>query len=259
MSGRRRQSKVSECLGAIHDVTPRLQCFKSILKDLRFRCVRLRQQTRKIVQRLIMIRIHFNHFAPTLNRSGTIPIAQRSLSHHEERVGIVRIDTNGLSEQINGLLRLPRLFRDDPQQIPSIREVRIEPCGRLKLGFRFHVSLQIDENPSFVVMRRRSFRTKFYRFRKFLQRTLEIKLIGESYTQIQVRIRRPRIKLDDFPKVRDRFRRLAEPSKHHGSRRERFGVVRFKTDSRLKGLICFGKSRLTSQNQSASADLPCCP
>src|SRR6267378_7226355 len=98
MGIRRRKREVSKRLSAIHDVTPRLQGFKSILKELRFRCVRLRQQTRKIVERLTMIGIHFNHFAPTLNRSGTIPIAQRSLSQHKERVDIVRIGTNGPSE-----------------------------------------------------------------------------------------------------------------------------------------------------------------
>src|SRR6267154_2129138 len=98
MGTRRRKREVSKRLSAIHDVTPRLQGFKSILKKLRFRCVRLRQQTRKIVERLAMIGIHFNYSAPTLNRSGAIPVAQRSLSHHEKRIGIVRINTNGPSE-----------------------------------------------------------------------------------------------------------------------------------------------------------------
>jgi len=64
----------------------------------------------------------------------------------------------------------------------------------LQFGFRFHVSLQIDQNSPFVVVRSGSVRSKFYSLREFLQRTLEIKLIGESYTQIQVCIRRPRIK-----------------------------------------------------------------
>src|SRR5580704_4982791 len=91
---------------------------------------------------------------------------------------------------------------------------------------------------------------EFYRLREFLQRTLQIKLIGESNAQIQVCLRRPRIKLDDFPKVVDSFRRLAKSSKDHGSRRECFGVVRFKTDSRLKSLVCFRKSRLPGQDQS---------
>src|SRR6267142_2679985 len=98
MSSRRRQREVSKRLRAIHDVTPRLQGFKATLKGLRFCCVRLRQQTKKVVERLTMIGIHFNHFAPTLNRSGTIPIAQRSLSQHKERVGIACIDSNGPSE-----------------------------------------------------------------------------------------------------------------------------------------------------------------
>src|SRR6266446_5056315 len=98
MSSRGRKREVSQRLSAIHDVTPRLQGFKSLLKELRFRWVRLRQQTRKIVERLTMIGIHFNHFAPTLNRSGAIPVAQRSLSHHEKRIGIVRVGTNGHSE-----------------------------------------------------------------------------------------------------------------------------------------------------------------
>src|SRR5882762_4966878 len=98
MSSRRRQREVSKRLRAIHDVTPRLQGFKATLKDLRFCCVRLRQQTKKVVERLTMIGIHLNHFAPTLNRSGAIPVAQRSLSHHEKRIGIVRVGTNGPSE-----------------------------------------------------------------------------------------------------------------------------------------------------------------
>src|SRR5437899_581727 len=91
--------------------------------------------------------------------------------------------------------------------------------------------------------------SKFYRFRKLLQCSLEIKLIGESNTQIQMCVRGPRIKLDDLAKVGDSFRRLAKSSKHHGSRRERFSVVRFKTDSCLKRLVCFRKSRLTGQDQ----------
>src|SRR5205807_1803800 len=141
MGTRRRKGEVSKRLSAIHDVTPRLQGFKSLLKELRFRCVRLRQQTRKIVERLTMIGIHFNH-----------------------------------------------------------------------------VSLQVDQNSPLVVVWSGGVRSKFYRLREFLQRTLEIKLIGESYTQIQVCIRRPRIKLDDSTEVRDSLRRLAKPSEHHGSR-----------------------------------------
>src|SRR6266403_3847221 len=92
MSSRRRQREISECLGAIHDVTPGLQGFKAILKKLRFRWVRLRQQARKVVERLAMIRIYCNHLAPTLNGLRAIAAARGSLSQHKERVGVIRID-----------------------------------------------------------------------------------------------------------------------------------------------------------------------
>src|SRR5260370_38558828 len=115
MGTRRRKREVSKRLSAIHDVTPRLQGFKSLLKELRFRCVRLRQQTRKIVERLTMIGIHFNYFAQTLNRSGAIPVTQRSLSHQQKRVGIARIGPNGPSEYINVLFWLPRLSGGYPR------------------------------------------------------------------------------------------------------------------------------------------------
>src|ERR1700730_968268 len=98
MSSRRRQREIPERLGAIHDVTPGLQGFKAILKNLRFSWFTLRQQARKVVERFTMIRIHFDHFAPTLNRLRTIAVAQQGLSQHKERVGVVRIDSDYLFE-----------------------------------------------------------------------------------------------------------------------------------------------------------------